>query len=338
LSRNSSFAGLEARMRQILVGCVISVASLLSAEPHPVQAKDYPDKPVRIVVPYSPGGAVDIVARVFAQKLSEGLDGRFYVENLAGAGGDIGTVKAAAAPADGSTILFTAPDFLTSPLIKAKAPFDPIGSFAPVTLLATSPGLISVNPALPVTSMNELLALLKANPGKYTYASPGHGTKPHLEGVRLFKVSHGLDVVHVPFPGQGPALTSTVAGHTAIAFGTLPIISPYAKEGTLRALAISSAKRSPELPDVPTKEEAGVPEYGGGFWSGVLVPAGTPKHIVARLHEEIVRIMQQPDVQERLHALGYEPVGSPPDEFAGWLKTEYAKWREVVRAANLKAN
>jgi tripartite-type tricarboxylate transporter receptor subunit TctC len=324
-------------MRRSLIGLAIGVSVLSVVTTCPTHAKDYPTKPVRIVVPYPPGGVADVLARVLAPKLSEGLGGRFYVENLPGASGDIGAGRAATAPADGSTILLIAPDFLTAPLLKAKASYDPIASFAPVTLAATSPGMISVNPSLPATSMDELFALLKANPGKFSYATPGHGTLPHLEGERMLRLARGLDVIHVPFQGLGPAITSTIAGHTTISFGGGPsILAPHVREGTLRALVISASRRSPDLPDVPTKEEAGVPEWGGGFWGGVMVPAATPKHIVALLHQEIARIMRQPDVKERLVALGFEPVGSPPDEFAAWLKSEYAKWGEVVRKANLK--
>jgi tripartite-type tricarboxylate transporter receptor subunit TctC len=316
---------------------VIGVAALLASQPSLAQAKDYPDKPVRIVVPSPPGGVVDVIARLFAPKLSDAFGGRFYVENYPGASAELGTARAAAAAADGSTILFTSPDFITVPAMKAKASYDPITSFTPVTLAATAPGLISVNSSLRATNMTELFALLKANPGKYSYATPGHGTIPHLEGVRMFKLARDLDVVHVPFQGFGPAVTSTIAGHTSIlAGGATSIIAPQVKDGRLRALMISSTRRFPGLPDVPTKEEAGVPEWGGGFWGGVLVPAGTPSEIVVVLHRKIVRIMERPDVKERLAALGYEPVGSSPDEFSAWLKTEYAKWSEVVWKANLK--
>jgi tripartite-type tricarboxylate transporter receptor subunit TctC len=324
-------------MRQLLVGLASGVAALVVAIAGPVQATDYPQKPVRILVPYPPGGVVDVLARIIAQELSEGLGGRFHVENLAGAGGDIGTARAAASPADGSTILFAAPDFLTAPLLKAKASYDPIASFTPVTLVATAQGMISVNPSLGVTSMSELFVLLKANPGKYSYATPGYGTLPHLAGERLLRLSRGLDVIHVPFQGFAPAITSTIGGHTAIVLGGSPaVVAPHVKQGKLRALAITGGRRSPELPDVPTQEEAGVPDWDAGFWGGVMVPVGTPTDIVALLHQRIARIMLQPEVKQRLGALGFDPVGSTPDEFAAWLKSEYAKWGEVVRQANLK--
>jgi tripartite-type tricarboxylate transporter receptor subunit TctC len=264
------------------------------------------------------------------------LNGRFYVENLPGAGGEIGAARAALAPADGNTILLTAPDFVATPLFKARAAYDPIKSFAPVTLVVTSPGMISVNPSLGVKSMRELFALLQANPGKYSYATPGYGTLPHLEGE--LRLSRGLDVVHVPFQGLGPAIASTIAGHTQILFGGSPsILAPQFREGTLRALVISGSQRSPDLADVPTKDEADVTEWGGGFWSGAFVPAGTSKDLIGLLHRQIVRIMQQPDMRARLAALDFEPVGSPPEEFAVWLKHEYAKWGAVVREGKLKS-
>jgi len=327
----------EAKMRPSPIAIAVGVGFAFAAIASSVQAKDYPEKPVRIVVAYAPGGVTDVLARVIAPKLSGALGGRFYVENLPGAGGDIGTARAAAAPADGTTILFTSPDFLTSPALKAKAQYDPITSFAPVTLVATSPGVISIHASLGVSSLQELFTLLKANPGKYSYATPGYGTLPHLAAERLLRLGRGLDVIHVPFQGFGPAITSTVAGHTTILAGGAPsIIAPHVKAGTLRALAVTGNRRSPELPDVPTKEEACAADWDAGFWGGVMVPAGTPRNIIDVLHSQIVQIMNEPDVRDRLRTLDFEPGGSPPDEFAAWLKAEYAKWGHVVRQANLK--
>jgi tripartite-type tricarboxylate transporter receptor subunit TctC len=324
-------------MRPSPIGITVSVVFVLAAIASSVRAKDYPEKPVRIVVAYAPGGVTDVLARIIAPKLSEAFGGRFYVENLPGAGGDIGTARAAAAPADGTTILFAPPDFVTSPALKAKTPYDPIAGFAPVTLVATSPGVISVHSSLGVSSLQELFALLRANPGKYSYATPGYGTLPHLAAERLLRLARGLDVIHVPFQGFGPAITSTVAGHTQILIGGAPsLIATHVKAGTLRALAVTGNRRSLELPDVPTKEEAGASDWDAGFWGAVLVPAGTPRNIIDVLHSQIVQIMMQPDVKDRLRTLDFEPVGSAPDEFAAWLKTEYAKWGHVVRQANLK--
>jgi tripartite-type tricarboxylate transporter receptor subunit TctC len=323
-------------MRTPLICFAIGLASLISAIDRPVQAKDYPTRPVKIVVPYPPGGAVDVIARLIAQKLSEGLGGQFYVENLSGAGGDIGTGAVAAAPADGQTMLFVSPDFIVRPLVKSKVPYDPIASFAPVTLVANSPAVISIHPSMPAKNMKELLALLKSIPGKYTLATPGYGTLPHLEGERLYKLSYGLDVLHVPFQGFAPAVTSTIAGHTSILGAPIPLVAPYIKDGKLRAIAIESSKRSSVLPDVPTLDEAGVPDQEGGFSGGILVPAGTPKDIVDVLHREIVRIVSLPDVKEHLATLGFDPVANTPEEYAAWIKAESVKWGNVVRATNIK--
>jgi tripartite-type tricarboxylate transporter receptor subunit TctC len=300
------------------------------------QAKEYPEKPVKIIVPYPPAGAVDVIARVVAQKLSEGLGGRFYVENLGGAGGEIGTRAAAAAPPDGQTLLFVSPDFVVRPLVKANVPYDPIMGFVPVTLIATSPAMITVHSSVPVKTMIDLIELLKANPGKYTLGSPGYGTTPHLEGERLYRETFGLDVVHVPFQGFGPAVTSTVAGHISLLGAPVSLVAPYVKDGTLRALAIASQRRFVALPDVPTLAELGIANQEAGFTGGIVAPAGTPKEIVELLHREIVTIVSQPDVKERLADLGFEPVANTPEEFRAWITAEFDKWREVVRVTHVK--
>jgi tripartite-type tricarboxylate transporter receptor subunit TctC len=323
-------------MRTPLICFAIGILSLVSAVDYPAQARDYPTRPVKVIVPYPPGGAVDVIARIVAQKLSEGLGTQFYVENLAGASGDIGAGAAAAAPADGQTALFISPDFIVRPLIKSKMPYDPIASFAPVTVVATSPAMISVHSSVPAKNMKELLALLKSNPGKYTLATPGYGTLPHLEGERLYKLSFGLEVLHVPFQGFAPAVTSTIAGHTSILGAPIPLVAPYIKDGTLRAIAIASHKRSPALPDVPTLDEAGVPDQEGGFSGGILVPAGTPKDVIDVLHRQVVKIVSLPDVKEHLATLGFDPVANTPEEFAAWIRAESLKWGKVVRATNIK--
>jgi tripartite-type tricarboxylate transporter receptor subunit TctC len=319
-------------LRIFAVGLIALVAALGC----PAQAKDYPEKPVKIIVPYPPGGAVDVMARIIAQKLSEGLGTQFYVENLAGAGGDIGTRAAARATADGQTLLIVSPDFVVRPLVKSNAPYDPIASFAPVTLVATSPAMIAIHSSVPAKTMKELIDLLKANPGKYTLGTPGYGTVPHLEGERLYRQAYGIDVVHVPFQGFGPAVTSTVAGHTSILGAPVPLVAPYIKDGTLRPLAIASRERSAAFPDVPTLVEAGIANQEAGFAGGVVAPAGTPKDIVDLLHNQIVMIVSLPDVRERLATLGFEPVANTPEEFGTWIKAEFVKWREVVRATNIR--
>jgi tripartite-type tricarboxylate transporter receptor subunit TctC len=322
-------------MRSPLIFASVWLA-LVATHTCPVQAKDYPERPVKVIVPYPPGGAVDVMARIVAQKLSEGLGGQFYVENISGAGGDIGTRAAATAPADGQTILVVSPDFVIRPLVKANVPYDPISSFAPITLLATSPAMISVSSSVQAKTMKELIDLLKASPGKYTLGTPGYGTAPHLEGERLYRQALGLDVVHVPFQGFGPAVTSTVAGHTSLLGAPVPLVAPYIKDGSLRALAIASKRRSAAWPDVPTLEEVGIHDQDAGFACGVLVPAGTPANIVDLLHRRITSIVALPDVKAHFATLGFDPVADTPAEFAAWIKTERAKWGEVVRATKIR--
>jgi tripartite-type tricarboxylate transporter receptor subunit TctC len=299
-------------------------------------AQTYPDGNVRVVVPYPAGGPTDVMARLVAQKLSETLGQQFYVENLAGASGTIGTAAVANAPADGRTILFGTPDFLLQPIVKAKAPYDAVKNFAPVVLVASAAEVIAVNPSVPAKNLQELVALLKANPGKHQYATPGVGSPPHLEGEWIYKITYGLDVVHVPFQGAAPAVTSTIAGHTSIVHMTAPAVTPHVKDGKLRAIAVTSSKRSSALPDVPTLAESGLPGIEAEFIMLVVAPAGTPKHVIALLNGQIVRILKLPDVKERLATLGFDPVGSTPDELAAKIQSETNKWTKVVRQTNVK--
>jgi tripartite-type tricarboxylate transporter receptor subunit TctC len=301
-------------------------------------AESYPSRSVKVIVPRPPGNANDLIARVVVQKLSEQMGSQFYVENLPAGGGIVGMTAAASAPADGHTILAANQDLIVHPLVKAKVPYDPFTSFAPVSLLASAPEVIVVHPSVPAKDMKELIQLLRDNPGKYSYASPGHGTSPHVACERLFKITHGLDIVHVPFPGGGQAVQSTIAGHTAILHITLPLIAPHLKDGTLRALAIASGKRSPLFPDVPTLAEAGVPNHEVAFWVGLLVPADTPKRKIDALYQQITRIQALPDIKERYAAIGFETVGTPPEEFAAYLKAESAEWARVVREAKLRVD
>jgi len=325
-------------MKAPLIGLAAAFASMLAATGCPVHARDYPTKPVKIVVPFPAGGAVDVIARIIAQGLSESLDGKFVVENLPGAGGDIGTVAVAAAPADGHTMLFVAPDFVTSPLVKAKPAFDPLKSFAPVTLAASAQEVIVVHPSVPASTIKELLAVLKGNSSKHSMAIPGYGTLGHLEGIRLFALSHGLQVPYVPFQGMGPAVTSTLGGHTTVLFAPIALVAGNLKDGQLRALAVEGGKRSPILPDVPTLAEAGIPNHESEFATGALVPAGTSKHVIDLLHGQIARIMTLSETRARLATLGFDPVASSPDAFTAWIETETAKWAPVVRQANVKIN
>jgi tripartite-type tricarboxylate transporter receptor subunit TctC len=298
-------------------------------------APAYPTRQIRVIAPFTAGGPTDVIARLLAQRLSEAWGRQTYVENLAGAGGNLGTAAAAKAPADGYTLIVVSTGFLVNPSLYAKVPYDPIKDFAPVSLIAASPNVLVVNPSVPAKTVPELIALIRANPGKYSFAGPGTGSTPHLAG-ELFRLKFNLDLVHVPFSGGSPAVASTIAGHTPILFSALPTSFTNIKEGTLRALAVLSAKRHPALPDVPSIAEAGIPEMESDTLTGLLVPAGTPKEIVAALYREVAKMAADPGVRERLDTLGFVPVANSPDEFAARIKTELAKWADVVRAANIK--
>jgi tripartite-type tricarboxylate transporter receptor subunit TctC len=300
------------------------------------RAQSYPTRPVRVIVPFAPGGPTDVCARFIAQELSERLGKQFYVENVPGAGGNIGTGQVAKATADGYTILITANNYLINPALYDKVPYDAIKDFEAVTLAAAFSSALLVNPSVPANTLRDLVTLIKDNPGKYSFASPGFGTPSHLLGEQ-FRVSVGLDLVHVPYGGSGPAITSVVAGHTPIAFAALSAAVPHVKDGKLRALAVMSKNRSQALPDVPTIAQAGYPELDGDAWIGVLVPAGTPKEIITLLQQEIVRMIAQPDMKERLSTLGVDPVGNTPEEFTMQMKLEMEKWAKVIRAAKIRA-
>jgi tripartite-type tricarboxylate transporter receptor subunit TctC len=304
--------------------------------PVPTLAQTYPTRPVRIIVPFAPAGPTDVFARLLVQKLSQNLGQQFYIENQVGAGGNIGMGNAARAAPDGYTVVFVSTSYIVNPSLYAKIPYDPYKDFAPVTLAAISPNVLTVNPSIPARTVKELIAEIKANPGKYSFASAGLGTTPHLSG-ELFKLSQGLDLVHVPFNGSAPAIQSALAGHTPIAFTVVTPVVPQVKEGKLRALAVTTPHRSPALPDVPTLAEAGLPDQEADTMQGILVPAGTPKAIIDLLHSQIVNVMALPDVKERMAVLGFEPVANKPEEFAARIETEIPKWGKVIRDANIKA-
>jgi tripartite-type tricarboxylate transporter receptor subunit TctC len=297
----------------------------------------YPDRSVKVIVPFAAAGPTDVMARLIAQKLSEHLGQQFYVDNEPGAGGNIGMANAAKAAPDGYTILFVSSSYVVNPSLYAKVPYDPYTDFIPITVAGDSPNVLVVNPSLPVKSVKELVDLIKASPGKYSFASAGTGTTPHLSG-ELFKLTFGLDLVHVPFNGAGPAIQSTLAGHTPMAFTALPPAAPLVKGGQLRALAVTSKSRSEALPDVPTMDEAGIKGQEADTLQGVLVPAHTPKAITDLLYHEIVKIVHEPDVKEKFAALGFDPVANTPEEFANQIKVEIAKWGKVIKDANIKVD
>jgi tripartite-type tricarboxylate transporter receptor subunit TctC len=319
--------------RQFLNFAGAAVASLVAS---PIaSAETYPARPVRVIVPFAPGGPTDVFARLIAQKLSEQLGAQFYVENIGGAGGNIGTGRAAQAAPDGYTILVNGANFVVNPALYHQVPYDPTKDFDPVTLAVTAAVVLTVHPSLPAQTVEDLVDLVKAHPGKYNYASPGTGTPPHLVG-ELFRLSLGLDLVHVPFNGGGLAIGSAVAGHTPISFGSMAPAVPLVKDGKLRALAVSTKTRSPALPDTPTMAEAGYPDIEGESWFAVVVPAGTPKEIVALLHREIVKAVALADMKERLATLGYGAVANTPEQCAALFRSEIARWGKVIRAAGIK--
>jgi tripartite-type tricarboxylate transporter receptor subunit TctC len=313
-----------------LAGATVAASSLARLG----WAQAYPGRPVRVIVPVAAGGANDTTARLFAQKLSESLGQQFYVENLAGAGGNLGIANAARAPADGYTLLAGGGNFVINPSLYAKIPFDPVKDFAAVSLMCSSPHMLAVHPSVPARTVMEFVALAKAEPGKYTFASAGRGTPAHLAG-ELFKLAFGLDLTHVPFSGGGPAMTATLGGHTPAIVSALPTGAPYARAGNVRALAMMSAKRSSLLPDVPTMAEATGTDLEADIVTGLVAPAGTPREIIDLLHRTIAKIIAPPEFRERLAALGFDPVASTPEHFAEWIKVEIAKWGKVIRDGNI---
>ncbi|MPZ37277.1 MAG: hypothetical protein GEU95_04310 [Rhizobiales bacterium] len=299
-------------------------------------AQSYPTRPVRMIVPFGPGGPTDLPARIIAQRLSETLGRNFVVENVVGASSNIGTAQAAKAAPDGYTILVTVNNLVINPSLFEKVAFDPYKDFDPIALAVGFSSAFSVHPSVPAKSVKELIEVIKASPGKYSYASPGLGTPSHLLGEQ-FRVAHNLDIVHVPYPGSGPAITATISGHTPICFASTTTAAPQAQDGKLRVLAILSKKRASSLPEVPTIAEAGFPGMDGDGWVGALAPAGTSKEIVALLNKQINEIMAVPEVKEKLVGLGLDPIGGTPKDFAGVMRTEGERWAKVIKAAGIKA-
>jgi tripartite-type tricarboxylate transporter receptor subunit TctC len=322
---------MRSTIKLVTIGVTLSALALGIM---PAAAAGYPDHPVKIVVPFAPAGPTDVMARLIAQKLSESLKQQFYIENHPGAGGNIGMTQVAKSAPDGYTILVASSSYVVNPSLYAKNPYDPFKDFAPVTLAAASPNILVVHSDFPAKSVKELVDLIKKEPGKFNYAMPGTGTTPHLAG-ELFKLSFKLDLTTVPFNGAGPAIQSAVAGHTPIAFTALPPTAPQVQAGKLRGLAVTSAKRSSALPNVPTMAEAGVSGQESETMQGILVPAGTPKDIVDLLNQEIAKAMALPDVKEKCAQLGFDPVANKPEEFATYIKKEVEKWGKVINDAKI---
>jgi len=309
------------------------VALVLTAVPS--LAQNYPNKSVRVVVGFAAGGPTDVIARIVAQKLSDTLGHQFYVENIGGAGGNTAAGQVARAPADGYTVMVISTGFVVNPSLYAKVPYDPIKDFLPVTLVAVSPNVVVVNPSVPAKTIPELVQLIRDNPGKYSYAGPGVGSTPHLSG-ELFRLHFNLDLVHVPFTGAGPAIQATLGGHTPIAFTAMPPAMAAVKDGKLRALGVAADRRVAALPDLPTFAEQGIKDQEADTLTGIVLPAGTPKEIVDLLQREVAKIVAQPDVKEKLGALGFVPIANTPDAFGTRIKLEIEKWGKVVRDAKLR--
>ena len=299
-------------------------------------AQDWPAKPIRFIAPNLPGGPTDILARLIGQKLAEALGQPVVVENRAGAGGNIGTEIAAKSPPDGYTLVTgNNATFGANVSLYKRLGFDPVRDFAPVVLVATQPNILVVHPSLPVNSVKELVAFAKARPGQLNYSGSGMGAAAHL-AAELFKSMTGTSIVHISYKSAGPALTDLIAGETQLMFATSLSVIPYIKANRVRALAVTTAKRSRLMPELPTIAEAGVPGFEASTWHGVLVPAGTPAAIVDRLNAEINRMLQLPDVREKLLALGAEIVGGSAKEFAVHIQREIPKWAKVIEHAGVR--
>jgi tripartite-type tricarboxylate transporter receptor subunit TctC len=300
-------------------------------------AQSYPNKTIRMIVPFAAGGPTDVIARIVAQKLSEAWGQQVVTENQPGAGGNIGVVAAAKAAPDGYTVLAVSTGFLVNPSMYARVGYDPVKDFAPITLVASSPNVVFVNPEVPAKTLKELIDLIKANPGKYSFSQPATGSTPHLAG-ELFKQRYAPDLVTVPFPGAAPAVSATLGGHTPIGFTALPPALNNIREGKLRGLALLATKRSPFLPDLPTNAEAGAPDLESDTLTGMVAPAGTPREIVDKWRNEIAKMVATPDVKQRLETLGFAPVADTPEQFGERIKTEIARWGKVVRDAGIRAD
>jgi tripartite-type tricarboxylate transporter receptor subunit TctC len=323
------------RLRRELLQCAAAAAAAGLIAPRIAFAQAYPARTVRVIVPFAPGGPTDVFARLLAQQLTVQLGAQFYIENIGGAGGNIGAGRAAEATGDGYTLLLDGANFVVNTALYAQVPYDPEKSFEPITVAVSSPAILTVTPSLPVHSVKELVELIKSSPGKYSYASPGTGTPPQLVG-ELFRLTLGLDLVHVPFNGGGPAVASAIGGYTPVSFGSMAPAVPLVKDGKLRALAITGKTHSQALPDVPTMAEAGYPEIDGESWFALFAPTGTPKDIIKRLYQETAKAVASPEMKQRLAALGYDPVANTPEECAAQLKGEMSKWTKVIRQAGIK--
>jgi tripartite-type tricarboxylate transporter receptor subunit TctC len=310
----------------------------LASSPTLAQAPDvYPSKPIRFILPFPPGGGTDILGRLISERLAAALGQPVVIENRGGAGGNVGAEAAAKSAPDGYAIVLVAPSLAISPSLYSKLNYDPVRDFAPISLVATVPNVMITHPSVPAQTLAEFIALARAKPGGMNFGSGGSGTSNHLAG-ELFNIVAGVKLVHVPYKGVNLAMNDVLGGQVQLVVIGIPAAAPHIKAGRLRALAVVAPQRSPALPDVPTVAEAGLPNFEVTTWYGVLAPAGTPRPIINRLNAELVKIMQVPELKERLAAMATDPVTSTPEEFADLIKQEISRWAKVVREAGLKAD
>ena len=308
------------------------IAGLFTA---PGQAADtYPERKVRVIVPFAAGGPTDVIARMVAEQLSAAWGQQLYVENMPGAGGNLGVETAARAAPDGYTIIVVSTGFIINPSMYSKIGYDPVKDFAPISLVAASPNVVTAHPSLPAKDLKEMIALIKANPGKYSFAQPATGSTPHLAG-ELFKQTYNLDLVTVPFNGAPLAINSTLGNHTPIAFTALPPAIGNIKDGSLRGVAVLAKARVAALPDLPTNFEQGVPGLESDTLTGIVAPAGTPPAIIEKWHAAIVKMATDPGIRKKLDTLGFVSVANSPGEFAERIKSEMARWDKVVKIAGI---
>jgi tripartite-type tricarboxylate transporter receptor subunit TctC len=320
-------------MRTRILAALIAVAALHAGSSH---AQAYPAKPVRVMVPFPPGGSTDIVARIVTQKLSAQLGQAMVIENRGGAGGTLGTAVVAKAPADGYTLVIgTTSTHVVAPSVYTKLEYDPVKDFAPVSLIAVTPYLLVVNPALPAKSLGELVQLMRSQPGKLNYASAGVGSTTHL-AMEMLKSASDTYVLHIPYNGNGPAGTAVISGQVEILFGSMPAVLPHARSGRVRPLAVGTPRRSPALPDVPTVAESGYPGFDASLWLAIMAPAGTPAAVIERLHKETIAAVGSAETKEALDKAGAEAITSSPAELAAMIHDGVAKYAKVVKAAGVK--
>jgi tripartite-type tricarboxylate transporter receptor subunit TctC len=316
--------------------CLLAAASLLAAFTTMAAAQaDYPNRPVRLIIPFPPGGSNDVVGRMIGEQLGKQLGKQVVIDNRAGAGGVVGTEIASRAPPDGYTILVISLAHAVNPWLY-KLPYDPIKAFAPIGVMGSGPNVVAVNPQLPVQSIKELIALAKSKPGDLQYASAGIGSFQHLGG-ELFKLEAGIDMLHVPFKGGGPSMIDVIGGHTKVVFSSLVQTTPHLKSGKLRALGVGSKERNKVLPDVPSVAEAGVPSYEAVNWWGIVAPAGTPQPIIDKLHAALTAAQDTPEVEKQFGSEGAVVVKKSPTEFGAFMVSEMNKWEQVVKKGGIKA-